>query len=74
MCDDDDFGSSIDYALCVMMISLKVWKLTQCVMMISSEVWKFGSLHSVCDDDKFGRLEVYTLGVVVIRLEHGPEV
>ena len=26
-------------------------------MMISLEVWKFGSLHIVCDDDKFGSLE-----------------
>ena len=29
-----------------------------CVVMISLEVWKFGSLHGVCDDDKFGSLEV----------------
>ena len=28
-------------------------------MMISLEVWKFGSLHIVCDEDKFGSLEVY---------------
>ena len=45
MCDDDKFGSLQVYTLCVMMISL--------------EVWKFGSLHIVCDDAKFGSLEVY---------------
>ena len=28
-----------------------------CVIMISLEVWKFESLHDVCDDDKFGSLE-----------------
>ena len=47
------------------------------MMMISSwislEVWKFGSLHIVCDDDKFmdkfGSLEVYTLCVMMISLE-----
>ena len=45
MCDVDKFGSLEVYTLCVMMISL--------------EVWKFGSLHIVCDDDKFGSLEVW---------------
>ena len=39
MCDDDKFGSLEVYTLCVMMISL--------------EVWKFGSLCIACDDDKF---------------------
>ena len=56
MCDDDKFGSLEVYKLCVMMISLEVWKFTNCkwtdkfgslevyrlcVMMISLEVWKF---------------------------------
>ena len=48
MCDDDEFGSLEVYMLCVMMISL--------------EVWKIGSLHIVCDDDKFGSLEVWRFG------------
>ena len=55
MCDDDKFGSLEVYILCVMMISL--------------EVWKFGSLQNVCDDDKFGSLEVYRLCVMMISLE-----
>ena len=38
-------------------------------MMISLEVWKFGSLHVVCDDDKFGSLEVYMLCVMMISSE-----
>ena len=29
------------------------------MMMISLEVWNLGSLHIVCDVDKFGSLEVY---------------
>ena len=44
MCDDDQFGSFEVYVLCVMMISL--------------EVWKFEDLHVVCDDDKFGSFDV----------------
>ena len=47
MCDDDEFGILEVYTLCVMMISL--------------EVWKFTTLHSVRDDDKFGSLQVYKL-------------
>ena len=38
-------------------------------MMISLEVWKFGSLHIVCDDDKFGSLEVCILCVMMISLK-----
>ena len=38
-------------------------------MMISLENWRFGSLHVVCDDDKFGSLEVYILCVMLISLE-----
>ena len=41
-------------------------------MMIGFEVWKFGSLHAVCDDDKFGSLEVFegcVLCVMMISLE-----
>ena len=30
---------------------------------------KFGSLNSVCDVDKFERLEAYTLCVMLISLE-----
>ena len=37
--EDDKFGSLEVYMLCVMILSL--------------EVWKFGSLYVVCDDDKF---------------------
>ena len=59
MWEDDKFGSSEVYTLCVMMISL--------------EVWKFTSLHIVCDDDEFGSLEVYTLCVMLIRLMQGVE-
>ena len=55
MWDVDKFGSLEVYTLCVMMISL--------------EVWKFGSLHIVRDDDKFGSLEVYILCVMLISLE-----
>ena len=81
VCDDDKFGSLEVYTLCVMMISLEVWKftITLCVMIslevwkftivCDDEVWKFGSLHVVCDDDKFGSLEVYTLCVMMISLE-----
>ena len=60
------------YVLCAMMISLEVCKLEVyilCVMMISLEVWRFGSLHIVCDVDKFGSSEVYTLCVTMISLE-----
>ena len=39
------------------------------MMMISLEVLKFGSLHIVCDVDKFGSLEVYMLCAMLIRLE-----
>ena len=38
-------------------------------MMISLEVWRFGGLHSVCDDDRFGSLEVYMLCVMMISWE-----
>ena len=44
MCDDDKFGGFEVYVLCVMMINL--------------ELWKLGSLHNVCDDDKFAGLQV----------------
>ena len=37
--------------------------------MISLELRRSGSLHIVCDDDKFGSLEVYTLCVMMISLE-----
>ena len=41
MCDVDKFGK---------FGSLEVYIL--CVMMISLEVWKFTNLHVVCDDDR----------------------
>ena len=37
--------------------------------MIGLKVRRSGSLHIVCDDDKVGSLEVYTLCVVMITLE-----
>ena len=40
-----------------------------CVMMISLEVYKVTHLHIVCGDDKFGSLQVYTLCVMMISLE-----
>ena len=40
-----------------------------CVMMISLEVWKYRLLRIVCDDDKFGSLEVCILCVMMIGLE-----
>ena len=36
---------------------------------MSLEVWKFGSLHVVCDADKFGSLEVYKIVNGLISLE-----
>ena len=50
-----------------MYVSLEVYIL--CITLISLEVWNFGSLHIVCDADKFGSLEVYTLCVMLISLE-----
>ena len=38
-------------------------------MIIGLEVWKFGSLHVVCDDDKFGSLEGYMVCATMISLE-----
>ena len=52
MFDDDKVGS------------LGAWKpgslelCILCAVMIRLEVCKFGSLHVVCDDDRFGSLEV----------------
>ena len=40
-----------------------------CVILIGLEVWRFGSLHIVCDDDRFESLKVYTLCVMMISLE-----
>ena len=37
--------------------------------MISLEVRRSGSLHIVCDDDKVGSLEVYTMFATMISLE-----
>ena len=45
MRDDDKLGSLEVYMLCVMMLSLEVYKVTH--------------LHIVCDHDRFGSLEVY---------------
>ena len=45
MCDDDTPGNLEVYMLCVMMISL--------------EVYKFTNSHIVCDGDRFGSLEVF---------------
>ena len=62
ICDDDKFGSLEVHTMCVMLISLEFCKCTKpCpyVMMIILEVWKFGSLHVVCNGDKFRSLEVY---------------
>ena len=45
MWDDDQFGSLEVYMLCVMMMSLEVWRFTHCVCddweFRSLEVWKF---------------------------------
>ena len=40
-----------------------------CVMMISLEVWKFERVHIVYDVVKFGSLEIYTFCVMMIILE-----
>ena len=65
MCDDDKPGSLEVYMLCVMMISLEVYKFTSLHDVCdddkfgSLQVWKLTNLHIVCDDDTFGSLEVY---------------
>ena len=38
-------------------------------MMISLQVCKSTNVQVVCDDDKFGGLQVYTLRVMMITLE-----
>ena len=58
VCDDDKFGSSETFEVYIL-----------CVMMISLEVWKFTSLHGLHDDDKFKGLEVYSSCVMLISLE-----
>ena len=40
-----------------------------CVTIGSFEVWRFGSLHIVCDVDKFGNSRVCMLRVMMISLE-----
>ena len=35
----------------------------------SSEVWRFTGLRVMCDDDRFGNLEVYTLCAMMISLK-----
>ena len=75
MWDDDQFGSLEVYMLCVMMMSLEVWRFTHCVCddweFRSLEVRKFQILHIVFDVDKFGSSEVYqfTYFAMMISLE-----
>ena len=71
MCDDDKLGGLEVCTICVMMISLDVWRLTSLHVVCYDDKFgglevytlcddgKFGSLHVVCDDDKFGSLQVY---------------
>ena len=47
MCDDDRFERSGNSQVCIL-----------CVMLISLEVWKLGRLNIVRDDDKVGSLQV----------------
>ena len=54
------------YIMCVMLISLEVWKFTHCVMLVSL---RFTSSHAVYDDDKFGSLQVHMLCVMMVSLE-----
>ena len=59
MRDVDKFGRLAVYKF----TSLQAYML--CVMMISLEIWRFGRLRIACDDDTFGSLEVrkFTYGV-----------